>query len=90
MLVILTSIPGSAQTIVREYQLKKAGTSIGSTKVELNFKDGETHLHTSVDYPQMGVVIQTSYVFTGTEFPKQPSSYSILIVAGGLLYLVLN
>jgi len=90
MLVILTSIPGSAQTIVREYQLKKAGTSIGSTKVELNFKDGETHLHTSVDYPQMGVVIQTSYVFTGTEFPKQPSSYSFSIVAGGMLDLEMN
>lgn len=82
---VLSATSVSAQTLHKEYIIKQVGTEIGTTTIDLITMEAETLLNTVVNYPQLGLEIHTSYVFSGTDFPKEPASYSFKIVSGGVL-----
>lgn len=77
----------SAESISREYVIRQAGVEIGTTAVEISQAGDQTKLSTAVVYPQMGLEIDSEYFFSGSDFPKQPVSYSFSIKSGGILDL---
>ncbi len=80
----------SATSIQREFLVKQAGQELGTTTITLAVADNETHLNTVVVYPTMGLEIHSDYIFSGTDFPKQPLKYDFSIVSGGVLDLEMN
>ncbi len=90
LLVILVLFAGKtvgAQTVVREYRMKQAGSDLGTIQIELSVENDETHLNTLVKYPSLNTEIATNYTFVGEEFPKKPYKYNFSIIQGGVLDL---
>lgn len=90
LLFLTAATSVSAETLAREYQIKQAGTNIGTATIEIFVLEHETYLNTVVTYPQMGAEIHSNYIFSGSEFPKQPLSYNFSIISGGVLDLEMN
>lgn len=89
-IVIGASLCVNAQTVTREYVIRKAGAEIGTTSIEISQGADQTNLSTVVVYPQMGLEIHSEYLFAGIDFPKKPVSYNFSVKAGGVLDLELQ
>lgn len=90
-LVLIPMVSVDAQSLIqRNFMIKQAGREIGTTTVEMIKDVEETSLRTVAVYPDLGLEIQTTYVFAGSEFPKKPVEYEFTVLAGGSLNLEMD
>ena len=85
LVILVIFVSTAAKAASREYVIKQAGSAIGTVSISIVKNGEDTFMNTMTAYPDLGVEIQTTYAFSGREFPKRPVSYSYAILSGGLL-----